>query len=63
VSAVSEYRVLIFDYGHINASHTIVAKTDEEAIQEATKFLDSNDIEIWQDRRFVKRLKPQERHS
>ena len=54
------YTVLVFDYGHVNATHTIAAKDDEDAVQKAKKFLQGNDIEVWQDRRFVRRLKPQE---
>ena len=55
-----KYTVLIFDYGHVNATHIISAKDDEDAVQEAKSFLQGNDIEVWQDRRFVRRLKPQE---
>jgi hypothetical protein len=55
---MSEYIVLVFDYGHINASHVIAASDDTDAIQQAKKFLDGNDIEVWQQSRFVKRLKP-----
>lgn len=54
------YRILIFDYGHINASETVEAADDEAAIKAAREFLKSHDLEIWERDRFVARLKPQD---
>lgn len=55
------YRILVFDYGHINASHIVEAAEDDAAIKAAREFLKANDLEIWEHDRFVARLKPQER--
>jgi hypothetical protein len=52
------YRILVFDYGHINASHTIEAVNDTAAIEAAREHLVANDLEVWEGRRFVVRLKP-----
>ena len=54
------YRILVFDYGHINASHIVEAADDDAAIKAAQEFLKANDLEIWEHDRFVARLKPQE---
>ena len=58
---MTTYRILVFDYGHINASETIEAADDDAAIRTAREFLKANDLEIWERDRFVARLKPQER--
>jgi hypothetical protein len=55
------YRILVFDYGHVNASHAIEAADDEAAITAAREFLKANDLEIWERDRFVARLKPEPR--
>ncbi|MEW6452189.1 MAG: hypothetical protein AB1490_16145 [Pseudomonadota bacterium] len=52
------YRILVFDYGHINASHIVEAADDEAAVKAAREFLKANDLEIWERDRFVARLKP-----
>ena len=54
------YRILIFDYGHINASDVIEAEDDAAAITAARAILKANDLEIWERERFVARLKPGE---
>ena len=55
------YRILVFDYGNINASHIVEAADDDAAIKAAQEFLQANDLEIWEHDRFVARLKPEER--
>ena len=55
------YRILVFDYGHINASHIVEAADDDAAIKAAQEFLRANDLEIWEHDRFVARLKPEQR--
>jgi hypothetical protein len=55
------YRILIFDYGHINASDVIEAEDDAAAITAARAILKANDLEIWERERFVARLKPGDR--
>jgi len=55
------YRILVFDYGHINASHLVEAADDDAAIKAAQEFLRANDLEIWERERFVARLKPEAR--
>jgi hypothetical protein len=58
-ASMKEYRVYIFDYGHVNASHSVMAADDADAIEQAkAKYLADNDLEVWEDRRFVVRLKP-----
>jgi hypothetical protein len=52
------YRILVFDYGHINASHTVEAKTDDDAVKAAQELLSPGDVEVWERDRFVARLKP-----
>ena len=54
------YRILVFDYGHINASHTVEAKTDDGAIKAAQELRIPSDVEVWERDRFVARLKPQQ---
>jgi len=54
------YRILVFDYGHINASHTLGAKTDDDAIKAAQELQIPSDVEVWERDRFVARLKPQQ---
>jgi hypothetical protein len=56
--AMKTYRILVFDYGHINASHTIEAADDEAATAAARKHLIGSDLEVWERERFVARLKP-----
>jgi hypothetical protein len=56
---MAEYRILVFDYGHVNASHTITARDDADAIEQARALLQGHDLEVWQQARFVRRLKPQ----
>ncbi len=53
------YRILVFDYGHVNASHSVEAADDDDAIKAAREFLAANDLEIWERERFVARLKPE----
>jgi len=56
---MKEYSIYIFDYGHINASHVITATDDADAIEQAkAKYLAANDLEVWEQGRFVVRLKP-----
>jgi len=57
---MTTYRILVFDYGHINASETIEAADDDAAIRTAREFLKANDLEIWERDRFVARLKPEQ---
>jgi len=54
-------RILVLDYGHINASHTIEAMDDTAAIEAAREHLVANDLEVWDGERFVARLKPPQR--
>ena len=54
------YRILVFDYGHINASHTVEAKTDDDAIKAAQELQIASDVEVWERDQFVTRLKPQQ---
>jgi hypothetical protein len=54
------YRILVFDYGHINASHSVEAKTDDDAIKAAQEMQIPSDVEVWERDRFVARLKPQQ---
>jgi len=56
------YRILVFDYGHINASHTIKAKTDDDAIKAAQEqeLQSPSDLEVWERDRFVARLRSQQ---
>jgi hypothetical protein len=54
------YRILVFDYGHINASHTVEAATDGDAIKAAQELQIPSDVEVWERDRFVARLKPQQ---
>ena len=51
------YSVLVKDSGHINSSHSIHADSDEDAVEQARKFLSGSlRVEVWQDRRFVARV-------
>ena len=51
------YSVLVKDSGHINSSHSIHADNDEDAIEQARKFLSVPlRVEVWQDQRFVARV-------
>jgi hypothetical protein len=53
----SSYSVFVKDSGHINSSHRIHADSDEEAVEEARKFLSGPlRVEVWQDQRFVARV-------
>jgi hypothetical protein len=54
------YRILVFDYGHINASHMVEAATDGDAIKTAQELHIPSDVEVWERDRFVARLKPQQ---
>lgn len=54
------YRILVFDYGHINAFEIVEAANDEAAIAAARAFLKANDLEVWEGGRFVARLKPEQ---
>jgi hypothetical protein len=54
------YRILVFDYGHINASHTVEVATDGDAIKAAQELRIASDIEVWERDRFIARLKPQQ---
>ena len=54
------YRILVFDYGHINASHIVEAKTDDDAVKAAQDLQAASDVEVWERDRFVARLKPQQ---
>ena len=47
------YRILVFDYGHINASHTVEAKTDDDAIKAAQELQIASDVEVWERDRFM----------
>jgi hypothetical protein len=56
---LKEYNIYILDYGHVNASHVIQAKDDEDAIRQATqKFLRYFELDILEQGRFVARLRP-----
>ena len=55
------YRILVFDYGHINATEIVEAEDDAVAVKAAREFLKANDLEIWERDRFVARLKPEQR--
>jgi hypothetical protein len=57
------YRILVFDYGHVNATEIVEAADDDAAVTAAREFLKTNDLEIWEGHRFVARLKPDERPS
>jgi len=53
----STYTVFVKDSGHINSSHGIHADSDQEAVEEARKFLSGSlRVEVWQDQRFVARV-------
>jgi hypothetical protein len=55
--APSAYSVFVKDSGHINSSHIIHANSDDEAVEQARKFLSGPlRVEVWQDQRFVARV-------
>ena len=56
---MSEYRIcLITQDNHIaNTPVTIVCDDDQTAIERSQKLLDRNDVQLWQGRRLVTRLK------
>jgi hypothetical protein len=55
---MSKYRIyLLTKDNHIASAPIIIAcESDQVAVQHAFKFLDGNDIQLWQGRRLVTRL-------
>ena len=58
--AMKNYRVLVFDMGHINAVVELSASDDDAAITEAKKHFPTEQREVWELNRFVIKLQPQE---
>ena len=58
---MKNYRVLVFDMGHINAVVELSASDDDAAITEAKKHFSTEQREIWELNRFVIKLQPQGR--
>lgn len=55
------YHILIFDSGHVNATYVITARDDEDATEQTKKkFTGNDDVQIWEQRRFVARLMPRD---
>ena len=56
---MKEYSVHLFDSGHVNATYVITALNDDEAIQQAKEtYLEAFQLDVWEGRRFVARLRP-----
>ena len=58
---MKNYRVLVFDMGHINAVVELSANDDDAAITEAKKHFPTEQREVWELNRFVIKLQPQGR--
>ena len=58
---MKNYRVLVFDMGHINAVVELSASDDDAAITEAKKHFHTEQREVWELNRFVIKLQPQGR--
>ena len=53
-----EYRAFtVGPDGHFVGSEALVCANDSEAIEQASRFVDGHDIELWSGTRFVTRLK------
>jgi hypothetical protein len=57
---MKNYRVLVFDMGHINAVVELSAGDDDAAIAEAKQHFPTEQRELWELSRFVIKLQPQE---
>jgi HJR/Mrr/RecB family endonuclease len=55
---MTTYRVLVFDYGHVNACHIVQASTDDDAVKAAQALEFPGHVELWERDRFVARLNP-----
>jgi hypothetical protein len=53
------YRVLVFDYGHVNACDIVEAETDRDAVHTARTLGHPGHVEVWEQDRFVARLEPE----
>ena len=56
---MKNYRVFIFDMGHVNAVVVFDAVDDEAALNEAKKQFPEEQRELWEANRFVARLSPE----
>ena len=56
---MKNYRVLVFDMGHVNAVVELSAIDDDDAITEAMKHFPTEQREVWELSRFVTKLHPQ----
>jgi hypothetical protein len=53
-----EYRAFtVGPDGHFVGSEALVCADDSEAIEQAKRFVDGHDIELWSGTRFIARLK------
>lgn len=52
-SDMKEYRIFIFNMGHINASHVVSADDDVAAVIAAQAYFDGHGLEVWDGKRFV----------
>jgi hypothetical protein len=59
-----EYRFFTLKRGNqiVAPPDVVECASDREAIDEAKKFLDSLDVEVWEGKRIVARLRPSERN-
>ena len=63
---MAEYRIFVLSSlgKKIEGAHTIVCDSDTEAVTRATEHLEGGRwVEIWQDARVVRRLRPESQHS
>jgi hypothetical protein len=51
------YRVLVFDMGHVSAMELVEAENDEAAITQAAAIFPNEEREVWESNRFVARLR------
>jgi len=57
---MKNYRMIVFEMGHIKAVVELSAKDDAAAITEAKNHFPTEQREVWELNRFVTKLQPQE---
>jgi hypothetical protein len=57
-----EYKVYVMDAtGHISTPPLVIrCADDQEAIRQARQYLDGTAVEVWQDRKLVAKLAPED---